>query len=540
MVPSLAADGTRVLFESFQQFVVQHRTSITQGALVVKATNIPPGTQRSLRLVIPGIDDAPTVAGSVAFQGAGTIGFMLASIGTVADQLTEIAKRRPPRNKRVKKEASSRDDIPVQSASAPKTIKFKGKIKPTGGLKAIFEFDRTRSPDIHRADGWLVRVLDWLFVNKIHGVCVLSQDDTKLSLWIHDGCVVFTRMVPESEQDLLGRQLVLQKKLTRGALQQALDRAKEMKQPLGRTLVGMGEVEPGVINAALRSQIMDRVFTARTWEGGGIEVVPWTDPDVRTGLVMTSGKAIVTNLLREELRQATLEELEEYSEPFLDRTIVVDLEKQDPGFALRRKERRFYEKVATMNAPLRDIPKASAVTVPDAQRLIGLGEAIGLLEFGRAATDKTAAERDDELIESLTERVKGMEEGSHFDVLGLHWSCVDKEIAKSYATSKKELETLKKTENVQVKRLVEKALRLVDTAFKELAKPAPRKKYRADLIPEFERKQAASNMLDQVELLFLKEDVKGATSLLRTSQELFMTERSEKLLTELRDGTYNM
>ena len=540
-VPELSGESD-VQFQTFMHFRVQHRTNLLKGALVVKATNIPPGTQRSLRLVIPGVSEEITVSGSVAFQGDGTIGFMVGNIDSVAAKLAEIAARKPP------KAAAPAAPAPAPrraggaksgTRAAPKgkrSISWSGKLQKGQIIEDVWEFSTAIPSDLNGCDGWLARVLHYLFEKGVHGIARFAMGEEKVDLWVHDGAIVFSRVEPVREADQLGRVLVLQKKLTRASLGHGLERAKEAKQPLGRTLVGMGEIEPGALNAALRQQILDRVFRVAGWDGASVEIGQWEDPDVRTGLVMTSGKAIVTNLLREVVRRATNEELEEFAEPYLERTLKVQIDKIEPSFALRRKERKFYEKAAMSNVPLRDIPKTTAVQPGDSVRMIALGRGLGLVDAGEAAAAKTQEEIDAEIIVALDEQIEEMGVGSHFDVLVTHWTSTDEAIPKAYKKAVRSFEKHMASENKKIRKRAEKALDMVEVAYEALATADQRTEYRNEIVPDYERKQSAEHMIDQAELLMLKDDFKGAEKILRQAQEVFMTPRIDTLFNSLRGG----
>lgn len=536
-VPEL--DGESVVrFQSFMHFVVQHRINLTKGAMVVKADNIPPGTQRSLRLSIPGISDEVTVSGSVAFQGAGTIGFMIDNPDSVATKLADIAALNPAKVQKtaaqVKKTVAPKSG--TRSIPAARGVSWSGRTQLGQTVSDVFEFDTTQTRTLDDCNGWLVSVLQHLFKTNVHGVVTFEKDGKRIKVWSHNGSLVFSQVEPEVEDDQLGRVLVLQKKISRASLSHGLERAKESKQPLGRTLVGMGEIEPGALNAALRQQILDRVFKVREWDGATISVGPWVDPEVRTGLVMTSGKAIVTNLLREAVRRATAEELEEFCEPYFERTLKVQLEKIDPSFGLRRKERKFYEKSAMSNVALRDIPKVTAVSPVEAQRMIVLGRGLGLVDSGDAAAERTQEEIDGEVIAGLDETLTEMREGDHFDVLGVHWTSTDRAIPTAYKKRIAKFEKLLGNANAKIRNRAEQALDLVEVAYEALATADKRTEYRNEIVPDYERKQSADHMIDQAELLILKDDIKGAEQILRTAQEIFMTPRIDTLFNSLRGG----
>ena len=535
-VPILGADGAAVKFQSFKHFVVQYVANISKGALVVAGPSFSPGTKKALVLTVPGVAERVNIVGRASFQGDGTMGYMLEDITLVQNQLAEIAARSPP-SKQAQRKAARQGNGSQSTAS---NIDYRGFLGTMESLEDIFDFQERRPQDIQGCKGWMARCFDFLFENGVHGVFILSHEDRKIELWIHDGAVVFTRVTPDTEQDKLGRMLVIQKKTSRSALQTALKKSEDLGQPIGRTLVGMGELDNSALNSAVRYQTMKRIFEAREWKKGKIEIGPWIDPPIRTGLVITSGKSILVNLIREEIRRQTLPDLEAFAEPYLDRVFMVDLEKQDPSFGLKKKERRFFEKSAGAAVDLRDLPNATAVTVNEAYRYVLLGRALGLMVVGRAAHKKTESEKNEEILSGLKDKIANMTSGNEFEVLGLHWTCIDREIEPAYKKKKREFVALKESSHAQVRVLSGRAIEMLDKAHERLTSPGKRKKYRDDKISENERKQAATNMLDQVQLLLVKDDVVQAQVLLKTAQEVYPSSRGERLYSDIRDGSYKV
>ena len=93
---------------------------------------------------------------------------------------------------------------------------------------------------------------------------------------------------------------------------------------------------------------------------------------------------------------------------------------------------------------------------------------------------------------------------------------------------------------MQVQISAKKGIELLDAANEVLSSAGQRKKYRDEKVSENERKQAGSNMLDQVQLLLVKDDVVQAQILLKTAQEIYPTSRAERLYSDIRDGSYKV
>jgi len=537
-IPSLNAETGEVLFQSFQHFVLQFTSNISKGALVVKEQVLASGTLMTLTLAIPGIEERVQVQGRVAFQGEGGLGFMLQDFSLVHEQLAQIAVRPAPSKEAQQASMSSYSS----SKTAPRRtqIKYNGRISSNISIADIFEYQDNQPADIRACKEWLVKILDFLFRNGVEGVCKFSNDEKCIELWVKDGSIVFSRVTPEDEHEKIGRSLVLQKKISRSTLQAALEKSEKANQALGRTLVSMGELDSASLNNSLRQQVTKRVFDLALWQEGQLDISIWSEPPVQASLVSTNGSTMIVSLLREAVRREHLGEIEEFVESYLDRVFEVQINQNEATSGLKKKERRFFEKAAGVNVNLRDLAKATAFTANETFRYVILGRALGIMAIGKSALKKTDAERTKDLLLLIKEKLSTMTAGSYFEVLGLHWTCTDREIEPAY--KKKKLEFAKYSENSerQIQLNAKKGIELLDNANEVLSSPGKRKKYRDEKVSENERKQASSAMLDQVQLLLVKDDVVQAQILLKTAQEIYPTSRAERLYSDIRDGSYKV
>ena len=89
-LPTLSRDGYTVVFDSSEAYRSQLDHNLRHGALVVRSTPLPIGTQRMLALQVPG--QAPyTVSARVMFSDAGKLGFMLDSFNLHKARLEGLA-----------------------------------------------------------------------------------------------------------------------------------------------------------------------------------------------------------------------------------------------------------------------------------------------------------------------------------------------------------------------------------------------------------------------------------------------------------------
>lgn len=91
-IPQLAEDGSTVLFDSAAQYLVQHKTNIAHGAIVVRGGPMPIGTEKTLHLSVPGVKDAYTLKARVILSTEDSIGFSIEELDRHAPQLAVLAK----------------------------------------------------------------------------------------------------------------------------------------------------------------------------------------------------------------------------------------------------------------------------------------------------------------------------------------------------------------------------------------------------------------------------------------------------------------
>jgi hypothetical protein len=88
-LPILEEDGT-LEFASAADYRAQYQSDIVKGGLVARSPPLPLGTQRMVRLNVPGAKTAVAVSVRVGFVGSGTVGLMIDSFSKhkhIFDQL---------------------------------------------------------------------------------------------------------------------------------------------------------------------------------------------------------------------------------------------------------------------------------------------------------------------------------------------------------------------------------------------------------------------------------------------------------------------
>lgn len=91
-IPELADDGSTVLFASAPQYLLQHKTNIAHGAIVVRSLPMPIGIEKTLHLSVPGVKDAYTLKARVILSTEDSITFSIEELDRHASQLAALVR----------------------------------------------------------------------------------------------------------------------------------------------------------------------------------------------------------------------------------------------------------------------------------------------------------------------------------------------------------------------------------------------------------------------------------------------------------------
>jgi hypothetical protein len=547
-------DGDVVRFESLAQFATQYRLNIAQAAIVVRAKALPLGATKRLKLLIPKVEETVTFEGRVQFGHDNLVGFAIDDLAAQKATLIRIlsgvgaipagaaggsASSTPASGPNVPLGRSSSvtaspHPIPHESQLVKPGATFKTKMKTPGEVRAVVDIAERPAQSLEDCGGWFIRILD-LFL-RVHDAVVVTfrRPDKKLAVWIQGGRVVFTKLDPTPETDLIGHRLVTDKRitLTRRTLEQALERQRSMHEPIGRTLIAIGALPQSAVHSALRNQTIDRIMALREWDHGEIEVTPWVEPSVQGDLVGAAGRPLIADLLREHLRALPNEEIERFIQPSLDQPVQLTPNHVEASLLLNQRERRALEVSAPAKPMLRTMGSASGLNAVTAARLVILAKTLGVIEIVVSNVSGDVL-RDQALIVSLKEEIAVKERASLFEVLGLHWTCMPADVPPAHQARVREVKDHRRSKNQEIQRLANKLAEMADSAFKLLSDTESRKAARAKTADAGERRSAAELMLDQAESLVTIGDFQKAQQLLTTAQEICPTDRGRELRDQL-------
>lgn len=518
-VPDLGADGRTVLFRTLGQYKVQHRVNLKNGAIVLKSDPLPAGTRRELLLVIPGARGPLHLSAQVMFQGPGTIG-MSVSLNDVLKAKLEAMTVNPA--------AVELDAPAAPTKPAAPAVELDARLAGRPSLEELLNFTSQRPRRVADANGSYLRILEFLLSIRTNAVLRVSAEE-EVTLWVYSGRVVFATRKPEKQDDLLGRRLVTSRAVPRTALGPVLEEVSS-DRPLGALLVDRGKLTQEALNKELRAQIVDRVMLPRTFTEGRIEVRPWRDPPVRTKLLPVSGAYLIAELLHQELKTWTQQELTKGLMKHLERTLEIDLEKVDSAYRLQKKEHRFYQRAAQSPAALSMIGTTGGAGQSEGLRLSVLACALGFGKLGEIAKKREIEEARIATQDLLKEQLEQVKEATPFEVLGIHWSATQSEIKGAYEAERKKVMMRKSQTSADESRdLVQALMRRLDEARYVLTDAKKRKAERDRAADAMERQHASEHLVQQAEIAIFREEYEEAKDLLDTADELHPSRRGKQM-----------
>lgn len=137
---------------------------------------------------------------------------------------------------------------------------------------------------------------------RLSGLLTLETGSIKKSIFAEKGEIVFASS--NQDEDLLGEKLVRGKKITREQRDESLSRSKEIKKPLGLTLLDMGYLLPKELFLELRNQIAEIIFSVFLWEDGKFTFDENKQFENLVKLKMKTSAVISEGIIRNKSRMA--------------------------------------------------------------------------------------------------------------------------------------------------------------------------------------------------------------------------------------------
>lgn len=226
-------------------------------------------------------------------------------------------------------------------------------------------------------------VVQLLYLGRRTGCLSVANDRNFASIWLDDGWVVFAGMV--SRPDRLGERLVAAGKLTPEQLESAIATQGALPgQRLGSVLVQLGLLAPADLDAELRRQVEETVYTLFTWASGTFSFEAGLAPDDAEGTVRLNPEG----LLMEGARRVDEWGVIEKKIPSLDAVFALegDGEIEFAGEAAIVDVERRVQPLVDGARTVRDIMDVTGLTDFEVCRAL-----FGLLSAGRLRRVATAA-----------------------------------------------------------------------------------------------------------------------------------------------------
>ncbi|MES2125545.1 MAG: tetratricopeptide repeat protein [Gemmatimonadota bacterium] len=226
-------------------------------------------------------------------------------------------------------------------------------------------------------------VVQLLYLGRRTGCLSVANDRNFASIWLDDGWIVFAGMV--SRPDRLGERLVAAGKLSAQQLESAIATQSALPgQRLGAVLVQLGLLAQGDLEAELRRQVEETVYTLFTWASGTFSFEAGLEPDEAEGTVRLNPEG----LLMEGARRVDEWSVIEKKIPSLDAVFALegDGEIEFTGEAAIVDVERRVQPLVDGARTVRDIMDATGLTDFEVCRAL-----FGLLSAGRLRRVATAA-----------------------------------------------------------------------------------------------------------------------------------------------------
>ncbi len=127
----------------------------------------------------------------------------------------------------------------------------------------------------------------------------------------------------------------------------------------------------------------------------------------------------------------------------------------------------------------------------------------------------------------LVALVKSMETGSKFDALGVAWACQPSELRPAHQARKAMIASHLQHKDPEMRRVAERGLELVESAYATLCSKEARAAYRAELVPAADRQKLAAHLLDQVSARIAAGENDRALATLDFVDEIFPSPRAK-------------
>lgn len=134
-------------------------------------------------------------------------------------------------------------------------------------------------------------VVQLLFLGRRTGCLSVANDRNFASIWFDDGWIIFAGML--ARNDRLGERLVAAGQITVEQLDQAIATQGTVPGKLGAVLVQLGFLPVKELEAELRRQVEETVYTLFTWNSGTFSFDAGVQPDEGEGTIRLNPEGLL-------------------------------------------------------------------------------------------------------------------------------------------------------------------------------------------------------------------------------------------------------
>ena len=281
------------------------------------------------------------------------------------------------------------------------------------------------------------------------GLLYIDQGSQRRFAYLDQGAVVAWRSDPIIEKEVLGVLLYNFKQITKEQLEQSLALMEEKGIRQGEAFVELGFMNFPQMVTVLSKQVEYIFQQVRTQKRGEFSFYECKLPEK-----FLATKLYYINILMREIRiKASKMPAQALFKPIstaLNKNVYLEAEVLPSlRFAtFSPEERKTLQFIQTKALPLKDLIKVVPIPKADVNNFFWMMMELGALSFD-APTQKTTSQTAVKQVDPdalLDQKIQEIEKGTHFDVLGLHWICVNADVENAFAEQSKLIDILKNKE----------------------------------------------------------------------------------------------
>jgi len=381
-----------------------------------------------------------------------------------------------------------REELEAQKAAAPVVQVDRGiPIVDFSGLEAVSEGKMEEWHDFLIEAG----KKQWT------GLLYIDQGSKRRFAYMDKGAIVAWRSDPMIEKEVLGVLLYNFKQITEEQLKQSLELMEEKGIRQGEAFVELGFMTFPQMVTVLSKQV-EYIFQQVRKEKKGMFAFYETNLPEK----FLSNKLYYINLLVRDLRlkakRLSAQALFKNLSTSLSKKLYLDSELLPilRFVSFSPPERKTMQMIQSRPMALRDLMKMVPLPKADINSFFWMMHELGAFSYDAPSQPKSTAQKQEKKIDLdqfLHQKIQEIEKGTHFDVLGLHWICVNADVEKGFTEQSKSIELLKGRSEYN---LIQSGLQ---EAYEALKQPESRREYRARLFHSSYHEKAALLLAQKAE-----------------------------------------